>query len=482
MNRKHLIASALVLVFLPLSLFLAPKSAKSVPPTNVKDTLSSAQLSYFARLGVGNSAGDYLFKIALTGNPSNTTDNLFHNDTIGVGRSDGPGLDSYTVLDIASTAAIQVGSSIATNNAATGNMVVATRSAIHTVAFTPQSSIAGGAWQFLIKATSRTGETNNDGIPDQQGFDLGGDYSGQTIGSGTQVKTADIACPFGTASVGDTAIVGSSTYHVITCTLGAGTNNPVGVGQTIVIGRDLSVGSQLINPSASVSRAYGDRGLADLYDFYIRHLDASSQVVSTDTIKGRIAVVEAVKVTATVDPSLTFSIDNTNVGTGTTRCGNVLGASAANTTPITAAFGSLNIASFNNLAHRLSAVTNAKNGYAVTVYEADYMTNVNTGTTIPNTTCGGACSYTSAGTWNTTTDYGWGYSMENASGTPATFTYATGYKAFGYGASQAQAIMSSATTPSSTETAYICYRLNVSTSQEAGNYENRLVYTATATF
>ncbi len=483
MNRKLTYLSIFLLALIPTSFFFKAKPAHSIPPSNVKDTLSSGQMSYFARLGTGNTALDYTFKIALTGNPSNTTDNLFHEDVIGVGRSDGAGLDSYTVLDIASTGAIQVGTSIAVNNSATGNIVVATRSAIHTVSFTPESSVAGGAWQFLLKATSRVGENAKDGMPDQEGFDLGGDYTGRTIGLGTQLKTADVTCPFGTASVGTTTVIGSSSYHIITCQLAGGVNNPVGVGVTITIGRDLSVGSQIINPSASVNRPYTDRGLADLYDFYIRHLDAASSVITTDTFKGRLAIVEAVKVTATVDPSLSFVIDNTNVGSGTSRCGNTLGAAAANTTPITAAFGSLSIGDLNNnLAHRLSAITNAKNGYAVTVFEGDYMKNINTGTTIVDVTCGGACNYTTAAAWTNPNHTGWGYSLENAVGTPATFTFTSGYKAFGYGPTQAQSIMYSATTPTAYETAYICYRLVVNTAQEAGNYENRLVYTATATF
>ena len=42
--------------------------------------------------------------------------------------------------------------------------------------------------------------------------------------------------------------------------------------------------------------------------------------------------------------------------------------------------------------------------------------------------------------------------------------------------------MSKNTTPSAPEQAYACYRITASTTQPAGNYENRLIYTATATF
>jgi hypothetical protein len=45
--------------------------------------------------------------------------------------------------------------------------------------------------------------------------------------------------------------------------MGAGVTNPVGTSATVVIGRDLSTGSQLINPSAAVGRPVTSEGNAD---------------------------------------------------------------------------------------------------------------------------------------------------------------------------------------------------------------------------
>jgi hypothetical protein len=42
--------------------------------------------------------------------------------------------------------------------------------------------------------------------------------------------------------------------------------------------------------------------------------------------------------------------------------------------------------------------------------------------------------------------------------------------------------MRNTSTPLANETAWMCYRLTASSSQEAGNYEDKLIYTATATF
>jgi hypothetical protein len=56
------------------------------------------------------------------------------------------------------------------------------------------------------------------------------------------------------------------------------------------------------------------------------------------------------------------------------------------------------------------------------------------------------------------------------------------FKAFGIGPAQAQNIMVRPSLPSGTESAYVCYRVTVHTGQEAGDYEGKIVYTATATF
>lgn len=467
----------------------------AVPPTSVKDTLSSSQLSYFARIGTGVSAGDSIIRIALTGNPSNTTNNLFVGDTIGIGTTGaGVGLTGpltvYTIKDIGNTGVFQINSAIGQSNAFVGAAIISTHSAIHTFTFTPQSNFTAGFWEFLIKASDRAGETINDGIPDINGFDLGATTpSSGANGVGTRLKITDVTCPtWGVGattaySIGTTTInvgVGSSgIYHLITCYLGVGGTNQIGVGYSMAIGKDLATGSQLINPSPKDS----NEGAADVYTFFVRHKDSSSVLFDSDTIQGKIAVVEAVRVSATVDPTLTFTIDAVGVGTGSTACGNTFASNAANTTATQVAFGSVSIGSANDLGHRLSCVTNSDNGYVVTVYEDGNMKNISNATTIPDTTCpGNACTISSPAIWNTYSASGWGYTIQNINVGTSIFHYDAGYKPFGNGTANSKQIMSNTTTPSATEQAYICYRLTASTTQEAGNYENRLIYTATSTF
>jgi hypothetical protein len=491
------------------SLFISHKPLYSIPPVNVKDTLSTSQLSYFARLSSGTTAaGDSVLKVALSANPSNNTNNLFIGDTIGIGTTgagvgiSGP-LTIYTVKDIANTGTFEINSGIGQSNAFVNAAIIATRSAVHTISFTPKSNTTGGAWQVLIKASGRGGETYNDGIPDQYGFDLGATSApGGSTGLGTRLQAADIACPWSaTASVGTTIWLTSNIdtgstgpYHIITCQLSAGATSAVDIGVTITIGRPLASGSQLINPSAGLTAIQGRADSSNnVFSFLIRHLDSvanGSGVIDADTAKGKVAVIESVRVTATVDPTLTFYIDSIGVsGVGTTACGNTLKSDAVTSTTATAVYyGALSLGAFNDLAQRLSCVTNASSGYVVTVYQADQMRNIGdttvggVGITIADTICDGGCTYTTTAAWTTNTTSQWGYGIQNINVGNSVTDFVTGYRAFGVGAAQATSIMSKTSTPNSTETANICYRLTASTTQAAGNYENHLVFTATATF
>ncbi len=467
--------------------FLFPNKLISANLTSVSDTLSTSQFSYFARLGVGNSLNSTLLRIATSGNPSNTTSNLFTDDVISIGNTNATTLTNYTVYDIGNTATFQTTAGLQSVNAYAGLAVIATRSAVHTVAFTPASILPGGSFEVLIKASNSGGSKAYDGLPDQDGFDLGADIGSTTTGLGTRLKTTDITCPTiagvgFTASIGSETI-GSDTYHSIVCQAGTGQTNGL-TSYTLTIGSSLTTGSQLINPSPSSGRPYSQEGNADVYTFYVRHRDSTGAVI--DSTQGRIAVVESVRVTATVDPTLTFTIDGVGVTSGNTVCGNVLTSAANNTTPTSVSFGSLSIANFNDLAQRLSCVTNATSGYSVTAFESRVLTNISSGTTIPNTVCdSGPCTTSSATDWATTTNYGFGYSIQNINANSVAFSYDSGTfyaKPFGIGSANTAVLFSNSSTPSTTERIYVCYRTAVSTYQEAGDYENGVTYTATATF
>lgn len=494
---KKSISRVLVLLVLVLPMYLTffanKNQIRSVPVNNLKDQMSSAQLSFFGRLV---SASGTIIKINTGANPSRITGNLSTGDTVAIANSSAIWTTQYTVRDIGDTATIELSTGIGTTtNADGGSYIVATRSAIHTVSFTPQAAVSGEIWQFLIKATNRIGERYNDGIPDQAGFDIGSDIGTSTIGLGTRLKGSDITCPTNSyvSALGSTVLVTSGInvgstgfYSVIECTYNVGTSN-TGSGTTItmVIGRPLTTGSQLINPSPSLNHIIGQAdNSADTFAYAVRHLDSGANVL--DTTFGKIAVTESVRVTAIVDPTITFIISNTGTtNIGTARCGSPLGNGAANTTATAVSFGPLVLGTYNNLAQSLSCTTNSLNGYVIQAYENRPLTMLGSTTTLPDTICNGTCSATVSQAWTTYTNSGFGYSLEvgtTSTGAILGITTAAQYKAFGIGNGNAQTIMYRTNTPAATDSVYVCYRAVASTTQQAGTYENSISYIATATF
>ncbi|HPT66167.1 MAG TPA: hypothetical protein PK257_02555 [Candidatus Woesebacteria bacterium] len=477
-----------------LTFFANGSQIKSAPVNSLKDQLSTAQLSFFGRL---SSANGSTIKINTIGSsaPSIITANLATGDTIVIANAGVTTVSTYIVRNIGDTASIELSTAIGTTTP--NAYVIATRSAVHTVSFVPQSSTGvGETWQFLIKATNLPGELPADGIPDQGGFDLGKDVGSTTTGPGTALKVADITCPLsGTASVGTTVFISSGvnigstgTYHVIQC---SGNASTVGVGISMVIGRDTY--SKLINPAPGINHVPGQAtGTVDAYNYAIRQIDTFGNVI--DTTFGKLAVTESVRVTAIVDPTITFTIGSSNTTSiGTSRCGLPISNGAPETTATSVNFGPLVLGTYNNLAQSISCTTNSANGYVIQAFENQVMTTIGTtgaggvGLTIPNTTCEGTgCTPTAQRAWTAYTNSGFGYSLEVGvtTGTTASIGITTvgHYKPFGIGFANAQPILSRTNTPTGTDSIYVCYRAVASTTQQAGTYENQISYIATATF
>lgn len=474
MKKYSLNQILIFFLFLGTLSLILPHQAASIPSKNVKDVLSSSQFSYYGGVASGNAEGSSILTINTADFPSRTSNNLFVGDTISIGVGGKQSL--YTVRDIGATNQILINPALTADTAAVGGSIIATRSAIHTVSFEPQSSAVGGSWRVLIKAPSGPVEHASDGIPDQGGFDS------------YYLNNAAVTCPWSaTASVGTTmagsksGVLDGNYYHVISCDMGSNTN-PVGTGETgvIIIGNETNM---LINPTSTHTGAEFE-GNANVFNFILQRTDSAGNVIEESP--GRIAIVESVRVTATIDPTLSFYIDNvgvTDVSSDACGVGTTLSSGAAFTTGDRVVFGSLELGVHNQLAQRLSCVTNAPGGYVVTAYEAGVMKNINTDTTIPDTTCNGTgCTPTTATAWDgvSSTLSEFGYTVTSLGATTA-FT-APDFKPFGIGYANAQPIMLNTKTPLTTESANVCYRITATTTQEAGDYEAKVIYTATATF
>jgi hypothetical protein len=167
--------------------------------------------------------------------------------------------------------------------------------------------------------------------------------------------------------------------------------------------------NNLINPSPKTANL----GVADTYSVIVQHLTSDDAVVDQTVTK--IAVIDAVRVSATILPQLTFEI--IGVTAPATKCGNSITKS---TTPLAVPFGELTVGQFSDLAQVLRVTTNAENGYQVTAIQNDQLGR--DGRACPNPVADPACivdanvsgmSYSAAANWSTISgnQYGFGFTL-----------------------------------------------------------------------
>ncbi len=450
--------------------------------STVSVTTSDPRPSFRGILGAGNTAGTSAVVINTTNGayPSTSSAQLYINDQVRIGE--GGSMASYSVTDIVSASTFNVSPALAVGDADTGDDVIATRSGSLTVKFKTKNAVNNGKFRVLVPAlTDNT--SAGDGLPDAGAFDqpsagvgvtCPGNISNYTFGAGTAAVSS--------------VTVGSSDYHAFVCPY-TGTGS---VNADFTTGTTLTING-LINPAPKTATHV--LGTADTYSVLVQQLDNSSNVVDTTTVN--IGVVEAVHVTATVDPQLSFRI--LGISSGTSACGYTTGVT---TTPTSVPFGSLAISAFTDAAQALAVSTNAQNGYVVTAKENDQL--AKGGVTCTSDGSGvSTCiidsnatniSHTNPATWSSTSFKGLGYSLHdvNTSGLTAAFSHDTNsgncagsscYKQFADAqAGEAAQTIFSSTSVADNHNLYVCYRAIVGSTQVAGDYENYVTYTATATF
>jgi len=145
-------------------------------------------------------------------------------------------------------------------------------------------------------------------------------------------------------------------------------------------------------------------------------------------------------------------------------------------------FGILTSNSFNDQTNTLTVSCGSAGGYQVTVLANKQLTS-RSGTTIPKTTCGStACTLTQAQPWTSTSYYGFGYNV-SGDDKPSDFVDTTYFRPFPDQESgdSAQAVMKG-TNVGRNKQVTVTYRINISGTQPAGDYENNLVFVATPTY
>ena len=464
-----------------------PTPVGSANFTNVSDTLSNSRLSYRAGVASGAANGS-LISIDSSGNADNDTSHLFPKDTICFAGANLDGCyqqSTYTVANIVNSTTFNISPPLGSNALGANDYVIATQSATHTITFTLASAVpSNGDIYITIPAIDITGKTN-DGFPDTNssvstnGFDLNGlGTSNITVSSsGCNNNWTVAAVTAGTASTDHTIRIDRTTD-----TCAAGSTITVTIGDT---------NKKLINP-APVSSGH-TQGVADIYTINVKSRDGADNTLDESNVK--VAVIEGVLVSATVQETLSVTV--AGVSSSTSACGQTTDVT---TTATSVPWGTIaNFGSFMEAAQTVTVSTNAVSGYTVKISENDQMgrngitcTGANAGEAqncIQDTTCGPtACSETTSQDWTSTSYYGMGYSLANVSGTDAAFTYNESSRTFStkqfadLEASESQQTIMSKSTPAASSQVYVCYRLNISTTQPAGYYFNRIAYTATATF
>lgn len=490
---RLVVSYVVVAQILFLLLLKAPVIVHAGTLTSAKDTISNSRLSFRGHVSGSVSSGATTVSIASSSNPDNDLLNLFPRDNVcfpDAGLNGCAGNVNYTIATVPS----QSGQTFALSSALTtaldsSNFAISTQSAIHTITFTTASAVNAGSFRVIIPAFTNGSTTTTDGFPDfgssisSSGFDLNGINSAP----GTYITCAGGSGSYNTPTV---TLPGSSTSgeHEINCPF----TNTISSGQTITITIGTS-GKRVVNPAPITSGH--SRGTSDVYTVTIRELDGSSNIVDSADVK--IAPIEGVLVSATVDTSLTFTIagvDTTSVST----CGRVASASTgATSTATTVPFHSITSPdTAYQMAQLITVSTNSTSGYSVTTEENAVLSIDGLGVnTIPDTACG-ATPCTSGGTadpspqdWVTYGTYrGFGYSLENVSGTDAKFQYNDSSRTFNAapfyitGASSGPPKIMSNSGPVSSSQVRVCYQIAVAGTQRAGYYLNKLTYIATPTF
>ncbi len=490
--RPLVIRSSLFVAFGVIIVFAASHFGGQIGAANllnVSVTTTNSRPSFRGALGAGNTIGSSQAIINTTQNgqagsfPSSSSAQIVEGDVLRIGS--GGALNPYTVAGTTSLSTINLTSVLASGDADTGDVVISTASAVLNVRFTTVSALNDGIFRILVPSTG--GSASQDGIPDGGGFDY-------------TTSTPVVTCPDDLTDYDFTAsgtptpaavTLNGIVYHSYTCTYdGAGAVGTAFDGTT----NDYIQISGLINPAPANPPDSYALGTADTYGIIVQQLDSSANVVDSTTAK--IAVINAVKVTASVAPQISFQIIAVN--SGTSVCG---ATTDVTTTPSTVPFGDLTIGVFKVASQILKVTTNASGGYVVTAAENDQLgRNGGTCTGDPTTGTNGNCiqdtrgdagtaSHTLSNEWVSAVQPGFGFSLSDVNGTTnEAFAYNESGRTFSARQfadledGQTHERIFSDTTVASNDNLYVCYKIMPDATTAAGNYENFITYIATATF
>jgi hypothetical protein len=253
---------------------------------------------------------------------------------------------------------------------------------------------------------------------------------------------------------GNWAVDGTSANGTVTITYASGETPAGASGRTVVV-------SGITNGSV-VDTAYFAQ-----FSTY-NNVNCSSSGVDSGTVAFIYTTGQAVS--ATVDPSLTFTVSGVSSGTVNSATVNI--TSTSSTIP----FGTVTASTNKIGAHDLAVGTNAAGGYTVTTRYTGALTS--SGNTIDDfaSTNDTPAAFTAAGI------EGFGYTTRDPSlgtGTAGRFTATGGNKWSKFTTSPLEVAYSNAAV---SETTRVGYQVGVASTTEAGTYTTTVVFTATPVY
>ena len=268
-----------------------------------------------------------------------------------------------------------------------------------------------------------------------------------------------------------------------------------GIGSNIVI-------SGLLNPAApnstSVNEAVTIPGKIQLLNSgYTGGVATPLMVSDYDVLIS--AIMQDVLVTAKVESQIMFRIDG--VAAGETVCGDKV--TSVGTSPLLIDYGAPSVGVFVDAAQQIFIDSSAPNGYKVTLSQNNNMTRgnascINDGlvdpTTInrdciPNFGWKTALAPTAAQAWTAPAETGVGYTVTAVTptvvgtNTPVAnpmFNGGSDYTRLATRGSQEAVQIASSTGIAEGDVYDVCYRLSIDAQNNAGNYDNAVTYTITA--
>lgn len=460
-------------VMLVIGVLVRPTKLESANLVSTKDLLSTSRLSVLGTVDpTGTAAGSSNVKLitpaydpggAAAIRNTVTTSNIKVGDVLSIGSS----VDYYTVVTIVDSLNFTVSPVLlATDDDANDPIYLRVRPT-HTFTFTTASAVLNGSFRIMLPADADGATVWTDGVPDDGGFDFtaaptvtGTDTTGYTFSAGTGTVSAGSGCTT------------PALYHCYDVAY-------TGVG---AIGASISIA--ITGAAAPIAPAPNNstQGTAETYQYIVQNLTAGG--VAVDTTSGKVALIEPVRVTATVDPTISMTIcgdtdcADTLVNPGDTVDGEILSSNAGATSNATSvALGVLDLLAPRLQAQEVAVATNGAGGYVLTAKDDGDMRRLTdtindnvtppTGPAVLNTVGTEAYGIHPSGADVTTGTWGTGSAAANKySGTDAT-TAVT---------------LASNAGPTAAVTTFITYKANISPITPQGDYAHSIYYIATATF